>query len=106
MKPNQCRAAVLLAAGHSQIDVAIELNVHPETIRNWLKKPDFQTMLASETRIALEKVRNSSSHAFLNEMERIKKREQNHAPASTHHEKPRTSVPLLACSTGTPKTTK
>jgi transposase len=92
MKPNQCHAVVLLATGQSQIDVATQLKVHPETIRNWLKKTDFRAMLASETRIVLEKQRNSSSQAFLDQIARLKKCAQNRAQTSTHREKPRNEI--------------
>src|SRR5262245_8427652 len=97
MKPVQCHAAVLLAAGQSQIDVATQLNVHPETIRNWLKKHDFRAMLASEPKIALEKSRNSSSNTFMEQIAHVKKCEQNRARTSTQHEKARIGVPLPTC---------
>jgi hypothetical protein len=89
MKPNQCHAAVLLASGQSQADVAALLNVHPETIRNWLKKGDFRAMLASETQIAREKLRNSNCQAFVDEIKRLKNSAQNRARTSTHDEKAR-----------------
>src|SRR5271170_6702135 len=94
MKPNQCHAAVLLAAGNAQAHVAAQLKIHPETIRNWMKRPDFKAMLALETKNALEKLRNARGQALLTEIQRIEKCGQNGARTSVHGEFPRTLVPL------------
>lgn len=41
LKPKQERAALMLAEGTSQADVARRLDVAPQTIGRWVKNPDF-----------------------------------------------------------------
>jgi len=63
-------------AFYTDVLVAAQLGIHPETIRNWMRRPEFKAMLAFETKAALETLRNINSQTLLTQIQCTEKCEQ------------------------------
>jgi hypothetical protein len=74
LKPIQHHAAVLLAGGLTQAATATQLNVHPETIRNYrlslcsentrMKLQQFKELLQAETQNTTQSLRRMATAQF------------------------------------------